>query len=314
MESVFYSLAFGGSAIAPVQLARSLESLRLFDPDIAVFVFLFGEPPPGFLDMLRRFNAEVRQLGDYRAYIAQTEPDRAELFALDPKLHRWLVLQEPELKACARLLYIDSDTLFFAPPRTLFDRYREADLYAREEPCSRRSIHGYDPSLVDEEALAELRVREGLDFVPPFNTGVCLVTRKMADAITMILPHYFGYLLRFLAWFHLHHVDRPEAVPSSRQLVHERFLRPASDQALPYPGKNRWIADQFAMWLALGKFTDLRYGDFSPADVWQGGEFQQMSGATLPILCHYFGGQGHNTKLFFDHLLRLPRRGATRQQ
>jgi hypothetical protein len=311
VEAVFYSLAFGGSPIAPVQLARNLESLRLFDAEIAVFVFLFGEPPPGFLEMLRSFNAEVRQLGDHRAYIARTEPDRAELFALDPKLHRWLVLEEPELKASARLLYIDSDTLFFAPPRTLFDRYRHADLFAREEPCSRRSIHGYDRSLVDEEALAELRASEELSYVPPFNTGVCLVTRKMADAITMILPRYFDYLLRFLAWFQLHPLAGRETATSSAQRVHERFLRPASGQALPYPGKNRWIADQYAMWLALGKYTDLRYGDFSPNHVWQGGEFQQMSATTLPILCHYFGGQGNNTKLFFDRLVRLPRRGGS---
>src|SRR4051794_27482689 len=121
MDAVFYSLAFAGSQIAPVQLVRSLEPLRIFNPDMPVFVFLFGEPPPGLLDALHRLNAEVRPLGNHSAYIARTEPDRAELFALNPTLHRWLVLEEPELKACARLLYIDSDTFFFASPTILFD-------------------------------------------------------------------------------------------------------------------------------------------------------------------------------------------------
>jgi hypothetical protein len=312
MDAVFYSLAFGGSAIAPVQLARSLESLRLFDPEMPVFVFLFGEPPHGYVDELRRLKAEVRPMGDYRAYIARTEPDRAEFFAVDPKLHRWLILEEPELKACARLLYIDSDTLFFAPPRALFDRYRDADLYAREEPFSRRSIHGYDPSLVDEEGIAGLREREGLSPVPPFNTGVCLFTREMADAITTIVPRYFDYLFRFLAWFQHHPRPEDPAVTSSTQAVYDRYLGPAEGQALPYLAKNRWIADQVGLWLALGQFTRFRYADFAPADVWQGAEFQQMSAHTpLPILCHYYGS---NTMAFFDCLRRLPPRRATVSQ
>lgn len=307
MDAVFYSLAFGGSNVAPVQLARSLQSLRQFNPDMPVFVFLFGEPPPGFVEVLRKFNAEVRPLGDHRAYIARTQPDRAELFALDPKLHRWLILEEPELKACTRLLYIDSDTFFFAPASNLFDRYRDADLYAREEPLCRRSIHGYNRSYVDEEAIADLRVREGLSTVPPFNTGVCLFTREMADAITMIVPRYFDYLFRFLSWFHLHPLPA-EATGTNPTQIEDRFLRPAAGQALPYPSQNRWIVDQIALWLALGQFTKLRYGDFAPTDVWQGAEFQQMSAARpFSILCHYFGG---NTMQFFDRLQRLSPRGA----
>lgn len=307
MEAIFYSLACGGSDLAPVQLARSVESIRLFDPDIPVLVFLFGEPPPGFVGLLRRLNAQVRHLGDHRAYIARTEPERAELFALDLKLHRWLVLGEPELKACARLLYVDSDTIFFAPARALFDRYRDADLHAREEPGCRRSVHFYDRSWVDEEALAALRLREGLAPVPPFNTGVCLLSRAAADAITMILPLYFDYLFRFLSWFHLH-PEAGEAVGAARK-IHDRLLSgPAAGRALAYPSANRWIVDQFALWLALGRLTSLRYGDFAPEDVWQGAEFQQMSpAAPLPILCHYFG---RNTVPFFDRLQRLPPRAA----
>src|SRR3954447_22795467 len=162
MNAVFYSLAFGGSEIAPVQLVRSLESLRHFDRDTPVFVFLFGEPPPGFVETIRQLNATTRLLGDHRTYIARTEPERAELFALDPKIHRWLVLEEPELKGCERLLYIDSDTLFFAPASNLFARYRDADLYAREEPFCVRSVLGPDPSMIDEQGIAELRAREGL--------------------------------------------------------------------------------------------------------------------------------------------------------
>ena len=301
-------MAFGGSQVAPVQLADSLRSIRRFNPDLPVYVFLFGEAPPAFIEVLRTLNAEVRHLGDHRAYIARTEPERAELFALDPKIHRWLVLEEPELKACTRLLYIDSDTFFFAPPSNLFDRYRDADLYAREEPLCRRSIHGYDRSYIDEESIDELRDGEGLSPVPPFNTGVCLFTRDMADAITMIVPRYFDYLFRFLSWFHHNPLAGAPPVPTAEQLVHDRVLGPAAEQALRYPVQNRWIVDQVALWLALGQFTRFRFADFVPSDVWQGAEFRQLAAVTpLPILCHYFG---HNTGRFFNLLKQSPRRGG----
>jgi hypothetical protein len=274
-----------------------------------VFVYLFGEPPPGFVEVLGQLNAEVRPLGSHRDYLARTEPDRAELFALDPKLHRWLILNEPDLKACNRLLYIDSDTFFFAPPRSLFDRYKEADLYAREEPLCRRSIHGYNRSYLDEEALGELGAREGLKSVPPFNTGVCLITRKMADAIATIAPLYLDYLFRFLSWFNLHPVPGQPGVNSDEQAVFDRLLKP--DAALAYPSKNRWIADQVALWLSLGQFPDLRFADFAASDVWQGAEYQQMARARpLPLLCHYYGP---NTASFFDRLQRLYSRGVGTQ-
>lgn len=305
VDAVFYSLAFSGSEVPLVQLARSIESLRALDHHTPIFVFVFGEPPARFAEVLRQLNAQVRLLGDHCAYIGRTEPERAELFALDPKLHRWLVLEEPELKACKRLLYIDSDTFFLAPPSKLFDRYQDADLYAREEPFSRRSIHGYDPSYVDEEAIAELRERSGLQPVPPFNTGVCLFNREMADSITMSLPLYFDFLFRFLAWFHHHPLPAAAVAPAvnTTNAVQERILGPAAELGLSYPSQNRWIVDQVALWLALGQFTNLRFADFAPSDVRQGGEALQISAATRrPILCHYFG---HNTAGFFDVLRQL---------
>ena len=61
------------------------------------------------------------------------------------------------------------------------------------------------------------------------------------------------------------------------------------DRALPYPSANRWILDQVALWLTLGHIPGLTYGDFSPRDVLQNGEFQyrklEQSGW---VLCHYY--------------------------
>ena len=309
MDAVYYSLAFAGSDIAPVQLVRSLQSLRVVDRDTRVFVFLFGSPPRGFVEALQRLNAEVRSLGDYRTYIARSQPVRAELFALNPTLHKWLVLEETDLQGCERLLYVDSDTFFFAPATALFDRYKDADLYAREEPLCRRSIHGYRPSYLDEDAIAELAARQGLKPAPPFNTGVCLFTREMADAVATNLPAYFDNLFGFLSWFHLHPDSVESTVTSFTQTIHDRFLRRAQAQALPYPSQNRWIVDQIALWLALGRIENLRFADFAPSDVWQGAEFQQMSaGAQFPILCHYYG---ENTGRFFDRLQRMARRAQS---
>lgn len=309
MNAVFYSLAFRGSQIAHVQLIRSIQSIRHFDRDVPVFVFLLGDPPQGFVEALGRLDAKVKRLGGYLEYISRQEPDRAELIALDPKLHRWLVLEEPELKACTRLLYVDSDTFFFASPARLFDRYRIFDLYAREEPFCRRSILGYDPSYVDEEQIAKLREREGVAPVPPFNTGVCIFTREMADAISLVLPRYFDNLFRFFSWFYLNPLPE-RAGDSSTGAVYDPRFRPSADLALPYPSNNRWIVDQVAMWLALGKFSDFSYGDLKPSDVWQGAEYHKMFAiAPLPILCHYYGS---NTNSFFSHLQRLSGQTKTR--
>jgi hypothetical protein len=307
MDAAYYSLAFAGSDKAPVQLARSIQSLRMFSADLPVFVFLLGEPPSGFVEMLRQLNATVRLLGDYRDYIARTEPGRADLFALNPTLHKWLVLEEPELKRCERLIYLDSDTFFFDHPNKLLDRYGDAGLFAREEPLCRRSIHGYDPSYLDEDAIADLCERDGLRFIPPFNTGICLFTRQMADTITMNLPHYFNYLFRFLSWFRLHPVPG-EPTTDFTQMIEDRFRIEAEGQALSYPSRNRWIVDQVALWLALGRSMNVSVADFAPSDVWQGAEFKQISArAKRPILSHYFG---ENSKQFFELLQPLFQRRA----
>ena len=201
MNAVFYSIALGGSEDAPQQLARSLHSLRGFDADMPVFVFVFGTPPAGFIEALHHLKAQVRNLGEYSAYVARKQASMSELFALDPKIHRWLVLEEPELKDCSRLLYLDSDTMFLGPASSLFDKYHGADLYAREEPFSRRSALGHNPAYLDEKQIVDMCLGESLNIVPPFNTGVCLITRSMADAITSVLPIYFDNLYRFLSWF-----------------------------------------------------------------------------------------------------------------
>lgn len=303
MNAVFYSLAFAESQIAPVQLLHSVRSLRHFDRHTPVFAFLFGMIPAGFAEALRGLNVTVRDMGSYRDYIATRQPERADLIALDPKIHRWLVLAEPELKACTRLLYIDSDTYFFGPVARLFDRYLGVDMVSREEPCCRRSPLGYDPAYVDEEAIAALQEKLGAFPVRPFNTGVCLMSRAMADAALAASPLYFDYLFRFLSWFKLnpHPSDSP-ANSSTRALYDDRF-QPMVGRALPYPSVNRWIIDQVALWLALGQFDTLRYADFQVQDVKQAEEFQQITSAeNAPLLCHYFGS---NTEMFFGHLQRV---------
>jgi hypothetical protein len=303
VNAIFYSIAFGRSSAAPIQLAESVKSLRAFDPRIQVFVFFFGAPPSGFIEFLRHLSVNVRDLGDYADYLIRKRPEGGELFALDPKLHRWLVLDEPELKACARLLYIDSDTIFLAPPAEIFDRYCEAQFYAREEPFCRRSASGYDPSILDEDLLTKLQSREGLNLVPPFNTGVCLFSRTMADAITSILPYYFDNLHRFLSWLHLHQSSDGLTENSSIQAIFDPRFRPVVDRVLPYPSGNSWIVDQVSLWLALGKLSSFSYADFHPVDVSQGAEFLKIpESRRLPIIIHYFSG---NQDSFFPWLSKL---------
>lgn len=304
MDAVFYSIAFGHSEMSALQLAASVQSLRMLDARTPVYIFFFGTPPAGFLEVINRFNVDTHDLGNYRQYFLEIQPDYGEVFALDPKIHRWLVLNEPVLKACSRLLYVDSDTIFLQPASEIFERYTAAEFYAREEPFCRRSTLGYDSAYVDEDQIAELQMRERLNSIAPFNTGVFLSSREAADAITSVLPYYFDYLLRLLSFLHADRGPIPNSVNSSIQAIYDDRFRPDTNRALPLPSRNSWIIDQIAMWLALGKLDTFHYEDFDAIDVWQGAEFRQASEFTCsPMLIHYFSS---NYQDVFPWLQRWP--------
>jgi hypothetical protein len=287
---VYYTLSAGRwSEAAVLQLVRSVRSLRAHNRAIAVRLFLCGEIAGSARAELESMDVGVEDVGAYEEHLGRLCPPRmSEVLARYPILHKSTCLPRLLATGAERVLYVDSDTFFIRDVEALFDRYTDLDLYAREEPYSRRSPAGYRPEAIDEDALAALALREGARPIAPFNTGVMLFNhgswRKLAERVEELLRDVF----RFSVWI----ADRTDTNfrPDITYLrEHRARLVRASDEAeaLPYPSRNAWIKDQVSIWLTLGKIPDFRPGLLGPQDLLMGAEFADADPGTH-VLCHYF--------------------------
>jgi len=287
---VYYSLFAGRwAAMAARQLVRSVESLRAHNRSIPVRVFVFGEIEAATRAALEGLGVTLEDAGDYQARLARfCPPHAAEVLARSPVLHYALSLSLVDAPPATCVLYLDSDTRFFGDVEALFERYRDLDVYAREEPGSRRSHLGYSPALIDEDALATLAAQEGARPVPPFNNGVLLFNHGAFRRVAAALGGLFDLVFRFSVGLAL----RPGAEKES-DVVHlrehkARLVAPGDEaRALACPTQNVWIKDEIALWLALGKIPEMRVGLFSRHDVLQGDEFKGV-GLSTHLLAHYF--------------------------
>jgi hypothetical protein len=186
------------------------------------------------------------------------------------------------------MLYIDCDTYFFDDVARLFDNYAQADWYAREEPNSRRSQTGYDPSHIDEDELSNLARIVGSQTFIPFNSGVCLLSDRVRQAFAQVRITFLD-----LAWRLLSGQRIPDPPDNEYDAQIREALRTlsATDRArtLRYPSSNTWIIEQIALWLALGHVPHLSQDFLFPDDVAQGSEFHDALRREHPIvLAHYF--------------------------
>jgi hypothetical protein len=299
---VYYSLSAGPdgrAARAIEQLLGSIRSLRAHNRAIPVRLFLCGSLPAETRADLAALDVTIEEHGPYEDHLRGFAPPRmAEVFARLPVLHYATSLAKLAREDdVGRVLYLDGDTFFFGDVGRLFDRYAELDLYAREEPLSRRSILGPRPDVFDEAAVEALAAREGARFVPPFNNGVMLMSARFVRALAARLEAMLRDVFRFSVWL----TGRPhDGGPAYQDLDHlrahrARLVTPEDEaDALAYPLENRWIKDQLALWLNVGKIPDAGVGIFSPRDVMQGHEFT-LGGVVTQTVAHYFSG---NMRLF----------------
>lgn len=61
----------------------------------------------------------------------------------------------------------------------MFERYAERQFYAREEPFSKASHYGYDPTYLDAEAPFALARSEGASEVGPYSIGVRMLNHGL---------------------------------------------------------------------------------------------------------------------------------------
>src|SRR5216110_502505 len=132
------------------ELLYSVKSLRLYNKSVSVHVFLYGEHPPGFTQELEEQAVDVHQMGSYVDAIRRIHARAFRTLSVYPVLHKWLNFGELERLAPTQILQADCDTFFFDDVDALFARYSDRHFYAREEPASKASHYGYDPTYLDE--------------------------------------------------------------------------------------------------------------------------------------------------------------------
>lgn len=288
MRLIYYSLANDLRESRERQWTQSIRSLRMHNKNIPVWLFLFNGGSKQLLQEAERHHVHVQSMGDYRNFLRRAHP-RGEVLALYPTFHKFLALPQLPLDNLTQLLYLDCDTFFFHDVDLLFEAHSKHDWYSREEPASMRSHFGYDPKHIDEVLLEYICRSEGLRFVPPFNSGVCLLNRGIWNDIKSLRNLYLDFAWRLLCGRELSGHDCGVRDPRIHAAVMETMTDADRSEALPFPSSNGWIIEQIALWLALGKLEDFSLGCLSQVQVAQGSEFENSPGEEC-VLAHYFSG------------------------
>jgi len=292
---VSYSLSVPDSGVSAGimrQLEISWTTLRRFNRHQPVVLFMHGQVPEPVARLSRSLDIMVDEGPAYQDRLAVSCPVGAEALATYPTLHKFLNFAQIAGSGARQVLCCDCDTIFAGDVDDLFERYATAaDVVGREEMRSRRSPHGYDPSFIDEDAVAALGVATASTPLPPFNLGAVLLNDLDWSTVAAAQEQFIDLAWRFVTWMAVHPVVAGSEFVEFDGVTHA--LRDMTDRdverQLPYPSTNRWILDEVCLWLALGQIPGLSYTDFSPDDVAQNGEFAR-SHPDAPgwTMCHYF--------------------------
>jgi hypothetical protein len=274
------------------QLTTSLHTLRSHNAAVPVVLFLYGGRTRELDAIAGAYGVAVHEQGSYAARLAALCPAGWQALARYPLLCKYLNFGELATRGASPAFLCDCDTVFFGDVARIFERYGAADLAAREEVHSGRSHYGADRGFIDEPLLERLAAADGAAAVPPFNTGVVLVSGELLRWLAALEPVFVDYAWRFACWLAAHPATGEAAAYGELEAAeHARSLLEHADlfRALPFPSANRWILDEVALWLTLGHVPGLRTVDFDPADVAQNGEYASTDPERAPwTVCHYY--------------------------
>jgi hypothetical protein len=290
MNIVTYSLSVNGPAQTTdyhEQLIHSVKSLRVYNKVVPIHVFLYGEHHFRFMTGLEHEGVTVHQMGSYADAITRIRPRAFRTLVRYPVLHKWMNFHKLVPLRPAQVLQIDCDTFFFDDVEILFERYADCHFYAREEPWSRASPHGYDPNYIDEDKLFALERREGAIQVNPYNIGVSVLNHDLWSEMANRCEMFLSYAYRFAACMARNPQTRGKLWPELAEVVLMDLIEQPDVGDLPFPSSNVWILDQVALWLTLGHVPGLTHGRLSTDHVLQNGEHNED--CETKVVHHYFG-------------------------
>ena len=301
---VYYSLAAVGSAACERQWVQSIRSLRRYNGDIPVFLFVYGSLAAGTLAEAERHGVRVINGGDYATCFADLSWAAAQALVRNPTLHKVGSLRLCPTEAAGQVLFLDCDTFFFDDVDRLFERYQGHHFYAREEPGSSRSHYGYDRTYLDEAVLQGMERAEGLQPIPPYNSGVFMLNGGAWDHLRALAGDFLSYAWRLLLGQEYASPLGAAPEPAVSSLIRRHADEKDRRSRLPFPSSNAWILDEVALWLTLGRIPGLTHEVLDRADVAQNGEAVEIAraGPDRPILVHYYSGWEDR---FFSHVAPL---------
>ena len=297
MITVYYSLTADSDGTRERQWARSVDSLRRHNTDVSVVLCLYGGARAETLDVASRAGVRIEPMGEYGDALGDIPAHWRNTLIINPTLHKLLSLRSlAASESLTRLIYLDCDTYCFADIASLAARYEHCDWYAREEPLTLRSEEGYDWTYINEDALAEIARAEGLTPIPPYNTGVMMLSADLARTLVTLLDDFVWYAWRLL---HGACLWRPDLVGDEVLTEFVRAVPGESERriALPYPASSIWIVEEIATWLTLGRIPGLTHDVLRRPDVTQNGEYARHRDGL--IVAHYFTS---GEREFFAHL------------
>jgi hypothetical protein len=273
MITVYYSIAADPQGIRERQWALSVRSLRRHNPDINVVLCLYGEASQETLAAARAADVHVLLMGELVGALGDVPRHWRDALSANRTLHKLLSLRGLLASdGLARLVYLDCDTYFFGDVAGLAQRYDRCDWYAREE-------------YLNEEALAGIASAEGLISIPPYNTGVIVMSAQLARTLVTLLDDFLWYAWRLLVGVCLW---QPQLLGDDALTQFVRTSAGAGERrlALRYPCDNVWILEEVATWLTLGRVPGLTHDRLRPPDVLQGDECIALPGNAT--VAHYF--------------------------
>lgn len=305
----YYSVSGHGSiqrADILDKLCHSAASLRRFNPTLDIYVLAYQPLPDRIIRKLSAAGVNVDDQLSYETLVGRADPIRCDILTLHPALHRFLNLRYFEKFDPEQILFLDVDTLVFRNLDQLFQSHTDRECFAREETGSRRHLGGYCPGLmVNEEELHSLVQREGISWVPPFNCGVILFNSLAWRALAQLPEVLLQYAWNFTLWMALNPAE-PEAGFSEAagvEYLRRRYpqtLTAERDQALQLPTNNRWLMDEIALWLTLGRIQDFSYADFLSSEVSQSTEVFADRERQPDFIGHYFNQGYQQARKFIE--------------
>lgn len=236
------------------QLLECIKSIRKFSN---IKIILFYSPHNIFDSLIKYFNKQNVTLVAFDNDSVKKEwNNKIDSLRFSGHLHhRWInLIKTFDMFECEKVLYLDTDVLFYNNPELLFEKYNKDICYFR----------------TNERDFSILQHTNKVPDFPEINDGVVIVSKT---EINKIKDNFEAM------WIN--------KISEITELVYEDMQRNL-DKATNQPYNNyMWNISQYAAYLLI-KENNLNFESFSSDDVVLSGELDSIQNKDNVIVHHYY--------------------------